>query len=164
MSYSSVARMRVRMSNIAVADLANTNIEEAMDKADAMVDMHLGSRYSVPLSAPIPNIIRSLSEEIATYYIVVDNILGGSVVNPFELVDDRYKKAMKMLEKLASGKLALSGVTAIQGETSRVYDKAADEDYQRVFDVDHETEWGVDGNLLDDIEDDRDDAETTLPS
>lgn len=46
-------------------NVAFQNVTSAIDDADAVIDTYLGGRYEVPVSAPIPAIVRQMSANIA---------------------------------------------------------------------------------------------------
>lgn len=46
-------------------NIAFQNVASAIEDADAVIDSYLSGRYEVPLSAPIPVIVRQMSSNIA---------------------------------------------------------------------------------------------------
>ncbi|WP_410499703.1 gp436 family protein [Chitinibacter sp. S2-10] len=75
----------------------------ALNEANAEIDAHLASRYSVPLS-PVPSLLVGVACDIARY-----RLCGASVVTSDE-IRNRYKDATKLLEKVGSGLLSLGGM------------------------------------------------------
>lgn len=80
-------------------------VNRAIADAGATIDAYCQGRYSVPLD-PVPDMIRQLSVDIAIYNLysrradaVPDNRL------------ERYKNAIRFLEKVASGQILLGAAT-----------------------------------------------------
>ena len=86
--------------------LGNVNsdrVDEAIEQADSEVNGYLGVRYSVPLGAPVPNIVVKLSTDIAIY-----NLYSRGVAETVpEVRRDRYLSAVKTLEKMSKGTILL---------------------------------------------------------
>lgn len=75
-------------------------VDQALASASAMIDGYLGGRYTVPVS-PIPPILATYAVDIAVY-----NLASG----PGLMTDDRrerYKDAIRFLERVADGKITL---------------------------------------------------------
>lgn len=78
-------------------------VAEAIEQADAVVNGYLGVRYSVPLGAPVPNIVTKLSTDIAIY-----NLYSrGTAETVRPVIKDRYDSAVRTLDKLSKGTISL---------------------------------------------------------
>jgi len=66
--------------------------------ADALINMHLAARYTVPFS-PVPTFIIKLDCDIARFFLYDDS--------PSDAVKAAYDNAISILQKLASGQLYL---------------------------------------------------------
>jgi phage gp36-like protein len=76
-------------------------VEEAISSADAEIDGLIGSRYKTPLD-PVPALIRKYSVDIAIY-----NLYSRVVETIPETRTDRYKTAVRGLERIQEGKAKL---------------------------------------------------------
>jgi phage gp36-like protein len=75
-------------------------VTEAIAKADAEIDSYLALKYSVPIS-PVPARLRSLSEDIAIYY------LYSRRSTIADLRKDNYRNAIDFLKSIVAGTVAL---------------------------------------------------------
>lgn len=94
-------------------------VDEAIADADAIIDSHLSERYSVPLVS-VPKLIKRLSADLAIY-----NLYSRKYDTEMpDAMRNRYKDAIAMLEKIASGRMHLPDVHGNNGpvtpETTRV--------------------------------------------
>jgi phage gp36-like protein len=85
-----------------VADTAV--VDWAIGRADNLIDSKLKARYNVPFST-VPALIKDLSAELAAYY------LGERRQRISESMQNRYDGAIKLLNRIAEGRLLLLGVT-----------------------------------------------------
>ena len=85
--------------------------DKAIAGADALIDAHIASKYSIPLS-PVPDIINSLAVDIAIYKI---SSRRGAVP---EEIRTKYSDAVKFLEKVATGKVVLPGAASAPATAS----------------------------------------------
>lgn len=86
-------------------------VARAIADADATIDSYCQGRYSVPLS-PVPEKIRELSVDIAVYNLYSRR---GRVVP--EVRKDRHQAAVRFLERVAEGKIALGAATPAPANT-----------------------------------------------
>jgi len=86
--------------------LGNVNsdrVDEAIAQADSEVNGYLAVRYSVPLGAPVPNIVAKLSTDIA-----IHNLYSRGVAESVpEVRRNRYLDAIKTLKEIAKGTIFL---------------------------------------------------------
>ncbi len=157
-TYASVDQIRSSMGDITSAQIPDSDITEAIEETEGLINSFCASRYSVPFD-PVPNMIQRITRDITVYHLFNDNIAAGHTVQDDVKVYKRYENAMRLLKDIRDGKMIIYGAST----TSRKHLWSSTEDYKHVFDVDDETEWGVDSNMLDDVEDDRDEADSVLP-
>lgn len=98
-------------------------LENALDEASAEVEGYLAQRYALPL-AVVPRLLKGLCCDIARYR------LSGAEVVETDPVRTRYRDAVRTLEAIGAGKLALgldpagqsaqaaSGARVIEGRRS----------------------------------------------
>jgi len=99
-------------------------VTRAIADADATVDAYCQGRYTIPLS-PVPGKIRQISVDIAIY-----NLFSRRDDTAPETRNDRYKAAIRFLEKVSEGKIEL-GATTPAATTTR---DSVDIDYNdRIF-------------------------------
>lgn len=85
-------------------------IAQALDDASAEIDSHLGARYTLPLKS-VPGILVIFCVDIAIY-----NMATGTLLS--EDIKDRYKRATKALELIASGKARIGAETTSENSGS----------------------------------------------
>jgi len=135
--------------NMAVTDVPSALLAKAIIKADAEIRAAFSSDLLAALDAleTTPAIIKSLSEDIAAYY-VMRGLYSGKMPSTNEWID-RYKEAKDILKNIAEGTRQIEGITlkvgAIQSSTK---------DYKRTFDERDETNWKTDPNKLEDLAND----------
>ncbi|SOZ12080.1 gp436 family protein [Cupriavidus taiwanensis] len=89
-----------RDRNGAVDELA---LSGALDDASAELDSYLAGRYAVPL-AQAPRFLAGLCCDIARYR------LCGSGTRTTDDINERYRNAIRFLEKVASGAVSIGPV------------------------------------------------------
>jgi len=92
--------------------------------ADALIDTFLRARFTVPLES-VPDIVRTISAAIALYLLLTRR---QEIVPPEHL--KRYEAALRLLDELARGLLALG---AGQASTSPSLPQSSREDEERTF-------------------------------
>lgn len=135
--------------NMSATDVPIALLAKAIIKADAEVRAAFSSDLLAALDAlsPTPAIVKSLSEDIASYY-VMRGLYSGNTPSINAWVE-KYKEAKEILKEIAEGKKQIEGITvdviSIQSSTKN---------YKRTFDERDETCWGPDPNKLEDLSDD----------
>lgn len=76
-----------------------TVISRALGDADATINGYLAARYTLPLEAPLPEILERLACDIARYALFDDQVT--------EIVEKRYKDAIALLRDVSAGKAEL---------------------------------------------------------
>lgn len=78
-------------------------VDNAITEAAAEVDSYCAKRHTVPFQPPVPSMIIKVCKDIAVY-----NVWSLKNAVPDDS-DDRYKKAVSYLEKIANGTVELGG-------------------------------------------------------
>jgi phage gp36-like protein len=132
--------------NMAETDVPTALLAKVIIKADAEIRAAFSSDLLAALDAleTVPAIIKSLAEDIASYF-VIRGLYSGKMPSTNEWID-KYKEAIKTLEKIAEGTLQIEGITLKVGTI-----QSSTKNYKRTFDESDETNWGVDSNKLEDL-------------
>ena len=85
----------------------DTVLDAALNDADAEINGYIQARYPLPL-ASTPLLLSRIARDIARYYLYDDAVT--------EAVENRYKEALKTLERIAKGVVHL-GLDPV-GETT----------------------------------------------
>jgi len=135
--------------NMAETDVPSALLAKAIIKAEAEVRAAFSSDLLVALDAlaSTPAIIKSLAEDIASYY-VMRGLYSGKMPSTNEWID-RYKEAKEALKEIAEGTKQIEGITLKIGEI-----QSSTSDYKRTFDESDETNWETDPDKLEDLADD----------
>lgn len=107
----------IRLTDEADSGQVNTaTIEAALEAAAVEIDSYLASRYSLPLTDPQP-LLATLAVDIAIW-----NLYSLDDSGVPENRKDRYREAVKTLERLSTGKQTLGGEEkAAAGSSAAVY-------------------------------------------
>lgn len=88
-------------------DVVDTDVlEEVIAAADAEIDGYLATQYDLPL-ASVPAFVRRLSADLVWYRLHLRRPAG-----PSEQVTGVYDRAVKVLQRIADGKLSVGTVPA----------------------------------------------------
>jgi len=130
-------------------DVPTALLTKAIVKADAEIRAAFSSDLLAALDAleTTPAIIKSLSEDIASYF-VMRGLFHGKIPSDNKWID-RYKEAKETLKNIVEGTLQIEGITVKVGAI-----QSTTKDYKRTFDERDETCWGIDPNKLEDLADD----------
>ena len=131
--------------------LDSTHIKIANRKANAMAGIQIditdqGTGVHT-IQRLFPAIIKSLSEDIAAYY-VMRGLYSGKMPSTNEWID-RYKEAKDILKNIAEGTIQIEGITVDVGTI-----QSSTKDYKRTFNERDETNWKTDPDKLEDLADD----------
>jgi len=107
-------------------------VTRAIADADATIDAYCQGRYEVPLDAT-PDKIRQISVDIAIY-----NLYSRRDDTAPDTRKDRYKDAIRFLEKVAGGEIELGAATPAPSTTGNEADIAYND---RIFDRDKMEGW-----------------------
>lgn len=135
--------------NMSATDVPTELLDKAIIKADAEVRAAFSSDLLAALDAleTTPAIIKSLAEDIASYF-VMRGLYSGKSPSINEWID-KYKEAKVTLEKIAEGTLQIEGITLKVGII-----QSSTKDYKRTFDERDETNWKTDPDKLEDLAND----------
>lgn len=86
-----------------IGDVDTDLVDSTLEDASAEIDSYLAGRYTVPL-AQAPRFLAGLCQDIARYR------LCGSGTRSTDEINDRYKNAIRFLEKVANGSVSIGPV------------------------------------------------------
>ena len=135
--------------NMAVTEVPALLLVKAIVKAEAEIRAAFSSDLLAALDVleTTPAIIKSLAEDIASYF-VMRGLYSGKSPSINEWIE-KYKEAKETLKDIAEGRKQIEGVTVDVGAI-----QSSTKDYKRTFDERDETNWGVDSDKLEDLADD----------
>jgi len=135
MAYSTKADILEQLDEVILVQLTDDTgsgfvddekVSRAIEDADALVDAHCQARYQVPLS-PVPAIIRQVSVDLAIYNLYSRR---GDTVPENRI--ERYKNAVRFLERVSAGQISLGASSpAPDSTTNDVYIDQADRIFTR---------------------------------
>jgi len=130
------------------ADVSEAATTQAITKGDAEVRAAFSSDMltAIDTADPLPAIIKSLAEDIASYF-VMRGLYAGNTPSINEWID-RYKEAKETLKSIANGTTQIEGISVDVNEI-----QSTTKNYKPTFDERDETNWGVDTDKLDDLDD-----------
>ena len=132
-------------------------ISKHLNRASALVDGKLSKRYSVPVTDSCP-IIDLIADDIASYY-TYRSYYRQDNHNRMEDMKETCEMALATLEQIRNGEIDLvdssGNVIAERSTGAHSLVDSNTKDYQPFFDVDKETDWHFDDDLLDSILDKR---------
>ena len=130
------------------ADVSEAATTQAITKGDAEVRAAFSSDMltAIDTADPLPAIIKSLAEDIASYF-VMRGLYAGNTPSINDWID-RYKEAKETLKSIASGTTQIEGITVDVNEI-----QSTTKNYKPTFDERDETNWKVDSDKLDDLDD-----------
>lgn len=111
MAYCTSTDMAKLLPNSMLINLSNdttgattvneTNMAEAIDQADREIDSYVNlAGYTVPMD-PVPPLIANLSAKMAIWNLHLRKYFNS------EIWSETYKQCLKLLERIAEGKLSL---------------------------------------------------------
>ena len=106
--YSSFSDIEEQVSSAALDRLTDDGagaeeiVNEAIVAADEVIDAHLRGRYTLPF-ADVPPILRDISADISIFHLYGRRPEGEMP----ETIGMKYKNAVRMLESIRDGELAL---------------------------------------------------------
>ena len=129
-------------------DVAEALTTKAITKGDAEVRAAFSEDMltAIDAASPLPDIIKSLAEDIASYF-VMRGLYAGNTPSINDWID-RYKEAKETLKSIASGTTQIEGVSVEVNEI-----QSTTKGYKPTFDERDETNWKVDSDKLDDLDD-----------
>lgn len=110
MAYATVSELRT--SNPDVADLDEGMLSQAIAAASAEIDGNIARFYTLPITVPVP-LLTSLNVDIALYRVFTNRAFQGPPRPAESAWDARYKTAVAILLKLATGEMLLTDVNGV---------------------------------------------------
>lgn len=113
MSYATITHVRTALAAGGVLDptsaasLADGDIQDKIDEADALIDGYLTARYGLPLAGTIPPIVQMISRDLAASYATI-TYLGSLPLAQNHPVQIKAGSAMTTLDKIRTGEIMLS--------------------------------------------------------
>jgi len=132
--------------NMSVTEVPALLLAKAIVKADAEIRAAFSSDLLAALDALeiTPAIVKSLSEDIASYFVMRGLYSGKSPsVNDWL---EKYKEAKETLKNIAEGTKRIEGIIVDVGAI-----QSSTKDYKATFDERDETCWGIDSDKLEDL-------------
>ena len=132
--------------NMSVTEVPALLLAKAIVKADAEIRAAFSSDLLAALDALeiTPAIVKSLSEDIASYFVMRGLYSGKSPsVNDWL---EKYKEAKETLKNIAEGTKRIEGIAVDVGAI-----QSSTKDYKATFDERDETCWGIDSDKLEDL-------------
>ena len=152
--YGGSGDTRAVSGNPSEAEVSATMLALARQKATALVNSYLEQQFPdiVPWTASgdVPNLINSITDDIASYYIRRDNHVAVMPMSD-EVKAEYWEKPISLLEQIRDRKLQLPELTSQLTDEIRANRSA----YPTVFDMDDIKKQGVDSDLIDGIAADR---------
>ena len=114
MPYSTLNDIKAQLPERAIIQLTDdeglgsvnqTRVDDAISKADAVIDSYCGGRYKVPVT-PTPELLTTLSVDIAIY-----NLYARTVSAMPEVRGERYRNSISQLKDIAKGLMSLGVAT-----------------------------------------------------
>lgn len=130
--------------NMSATEVPTALLAKAIIKASAEIRSAFSSDLLAALDAlaTAPAIIKSLAEDIASYY-VMRGLYAGNTPSINAWIE-KYKESKETLKEIAAGTLQIEGIGvdigAIQSTTK---------DFKRTFSEEDETNWEVDSTKFD---------------
>jgi phage gp36-like protein len=128
MSYSTLAEIKLAIPKSDLVsltddersgDVVTARVDEAIAKADNLIDSYLRGKHTLPLTAPVDDVVRGLSVDLAVYYLYQRRHRHDMPDSIMESKSD----AMKLLKDFQAGK-ALLDTPAEVPNTGGIYKSA----------------------------------------
>lgn len=149
MSYSTLVSVRTALTAGGVftdatsaASLPDSDIQDKIDEADALIDGYLTARYGLPISGTIPPLVMMISRDLASLYATI-TYLGSIPLQPTHPVQLKATQALATLEKIRTGDimLPLPGAGTLQRTDNPVVENAYDGNMFSMGDFDITRVW-----------------------
>ena len=141
-------------------EVPGISVIRGLERATRLINTYLEVVYAdqIPYSATgdVPPFLDDLACDLATYFVWRSNTARLSQISDekkAEYYDEHVKEKDGTLPKLRDRKMQLIELTASYGDEVQA---VRDPERAPIFDVDEETNWRVDPNLIEDIQHERD--------
>jgi phage gp36-like protein len=136
MSYTSPEKIKGIMRKLPNS-VTDQDIQQHIDKADALIDSYLGEVYSTPFN-PVPKLIENISTDLSIFFLA-ESLFSSNQPNLDEYQGKRYERSIKLLEMIIAGELSLGrNNPPLSGRGSNM--ASTHEDIDPIFSYD-EPEW-----------------------
>lgn len=124
------------------AELGDTRITEAIESAEAEVNVRLATRYTVPFdSNAVPDVVGDLTRDIAAYLASLTYRQNKDFSSEQDPVLRRYQRALDLLKALATGDADLGGGGGDDAPTATAGASGRNQYRGRLFSGEHSLEW-----------------------
>lgn len=113
MAYATITSVRTALAAGGILDptsaasMADADIQDKIDEADALIDSYLTARYALPIVGTIPPILQMISRDLAASYATL-TYMGSLPIAQNHPVQVKAGSAMATLEKIRTGDIMLS--------------------------------------------------------
>jgi len=139
-------------------DLYKRNLQQLAEvcsgKADAYIDAYLAVVYTTPFNTT-PAQVANIAEDLTLYCLLRTGYFDGVAGNDQETKDDLKRDAQKALMDIVKGKAKLPDVDPANTGGNEALIDSTRADYHPSVDMGPEEDWGVDQELLDELEEER---------
>jgi len=102
MAYCTAAQVRLRLPEFPSDVDHDAILVEAISAAQAEVDVHLGSRYTVPF-VTVPNVVQHVTADLAAAWALDTTYSGGGEENETRLSAYLRGRAMEQVRQIVEG-------------------------------------------------------------
>jgi phage gp36-like protein len=110
MLYTSPEQVKKIMRKLP-SSVTDEDIQFHIDKAEAYVNGKLGGVFITPFN-PIPRLIESITTDLAIFFLA-ESLYSSNQPNLDQYQEERYERAMRTLNEIATGELILTTVDGI---------------------------------------------------
>jgi phage gp36-like protein len=136
MSYTSPAKVKGILRKLPNS-VTDEEIQQHIDKADALIDSYLGEVYSTPFN-PVPKLIEHIATDLSVFFLA-ESLFSSNQPNLDEYQETRYERSIKLLEMILDGELSLGNDNPrLSGRDSNM--ASTHDDIEPIFSYD-EPEW-----------------------
>jgi hypothetical protein len=147
-------------------DLKKRNLNKLAEvcsgKADAYIDGYLAVVYNTPFTVSVgppainaPALVASIAEDLVLYCLLRTGYFDGVAGNDRETMLELKRGVDKTLMDIVKGKAALPDVQDADKGSNEVLIDSTREQYHPSVDMGPEMDWGVDEDLIEELESER---------
>jgi len=109
MSYATPTELKtLGLPADALEEVTDPDIQAQLDADAGIMDMYIGARYSLPISAPYPEALKRINVCLTVYHIMMRR--GFNPEGPDALYKENYLECMGMLGEIRDGRLPLPDI------------------------------------------------------
>jgi phage gp36-like protein len=151
MAYWTAANVRTNVWPVTTAEVTDAIMGQIIADSEAELHSYISRCYSVPF-ATCPDLVKGLAADIIRYR--GQSRMSHKAHNLRESDTDAYNRAVEILKAIRDGLQDIPGETRLSAQTDGTYSPTMD--YHPIFNVDDESNWVLDDDRADAINDDRD--------